>query len=444
MLNFLPLFQEKKRKFDIRLLGLLIVLVVFLIFSLTWSMKPVVKAKDCLPADVSFYYEWTNSQTFENNNYFLFNNLELDNQINELKRLLDDRLTNVEEIIWFHSLADQNDNYLIRFSQNVRGVINLLKKDHPEYQYYQPNTSILLITKSDQVINSVKKDKAEHFALDNFRTGTNLYWQIDNPPEFLQDLSNILSSVELDQEVFANLDKKGNKLSFNLFNKQDNLNDGNLKSFNNVIIPDNFDLAIGFSSNSTMNDVIIDNLLVPIYDKLPYYGLNKENINNNLLNDNIILQYQDDWLMIRDNDWQDLAIGLAKTLEIEEVSKVLPDGTAYTELRAKAEQLKIDHQFQEQAYWQIDGLFGLKLADQYYLSNRQYLIEQVIKSNHRLIDIYADCLGTDLNIQDFVSLKTDKINKEYLNNYLNTHNIQYLDIFSYHNQLIQGYQLCLE
>jgi len=446
--DFSKLFTKSKPVLNSKVIaGVAIVIIVFILISIL-SQKPATQARDFLPTNTSFFYEWADRKSFDNQLPAQPNLFDYDvpaQQISHLQQILGNIFTSTEEAIWFRVNHTENDNYILRFSGLSSDILENFKASHPEYLYYQPNNDILVITQAPEIIKDIKDKKISSFTVNHIKRGVNLYWYLGQAPEFLEKISSLIKSSFDQQKIFMNIelrdDKKGSINIFQINNQPENISN----SLDLLKIPKDFNQAIGFNASSTNNldNFLITNLLLPIYDSLPYYSLGKQKTGDYFLNNDIIFQQDEDWLIISENDKRVHLLDLLDNFAVLEVSKVLADGTAYTELVAKPDLIIVDHQIMGQSYWQIDGLFGMNFANHYYLSNRQYLIEDSIKSNRNIDELWATCLASDnYRIKDFISWETDKLPESLIRSYLQDNNLSSLRVFSYYNSIITGLKWC--
>ena len=127
------------------------------------------------------------------------------------------------------------------------------------------------------------------------------------------------------------------------------------------------------------------------------------------------------------------------SFNLEEVKKTLSDGTLYTELVFNEEEKSIDHSFKEYSYWQVDNLFGIELNKYNYLSNRQYLIEDILSDYIYLGELWKNYISNTDIVEDFIHFKVNKLPKGQLREYLEKYNVTSLDLLSYSNSMVKGY-----
>jgi len=438
--DLLKVFKKHIAIPNVKILLVLAVLIVVLLFAMFWSKGPDVYAKGFLPDNTTFYYQWANNKAIKANpwhDFELFDDNIADTRLSEVSDILVDSQSRLEELVWFKTSSDQ-DHYLLRLSSISQSYIDQLKEQYPELVFYRPHKKILLITPSPELPNSLPKLLVSKFTVNNIDTGVSMYWSLDNSPEFLQKLSIWLEPMFTESEIFVNFQNTaGNLNKINIWQVKNN----NLPAMTNNFFANtrrlyDFDNAIGLSADSmlTFDDFIKTNILEKQFSSLPYYDFTK--------NDIIVWQHEENWLMASDQDWQKLNFDLASSFDLQEITKVLSDGTAYVEFIASSSPEIIQHAYYEQNYWQIDGLYGVEREDIYYLSNKQYLIEDILSSDYLITTLWSDCLDNNNQINDFVVWQTNKLKNSSIKQYLESQDISNLKFISYSNNNINAWQLC--
>ncbi len=439
-MDLLKVFKKHIAIPNVKILLVLAVLIVVLLFAMFWSKGPDVYAKGFLPDNTTFYYQWANNKAIKANpwhDFELFDDNIADTRLSEVSDILVDSQSRLEELVWFKTSSDQ-DHYLLRLSSISQSYIDQLKEQYPELVFYRPHKKILLITPSPELPNSLPKLLVSKFTVNNIDTGVSMYWSLDNSPEFLQKLSIWLEPMFTESEIFVNFQNTaGNLNKINIWQVKNN----NLPAMTNNFFANtrrlyDFDNAIGLSADSmlTFDDFIKTNILEKQFSSLPYYDFTK--------NDIIVWQHEENWLMASDQDWQKLNFDLASSFDLQEITKVLSDGTAYVEFIASSSPEIIQHAYYEQNYWQIDGLYGVEREDIYYLSNKQYLIEDILSSDYLITTLWSDCLDNNNQINDFVVWQTNKLKNSSIKQYLESQDISNLKFISYSNNNINAWQLC--
>ena len=133
---------------------------------------------------------------------------------------------------------------------------------------------------------------------------------------------------------------------------------------------------------------------------------------------------------------------MVSSFDLQKITKVLSDGTAYVEFVASSSPEIIQHAYYEQNYWQIDGLYGVERENIYYLSNKQYLIEDILSSDYMISSIWSDCLDSNSQINDFVIWQTNKLKNSPIKEYLESQDIDNIKFVSYSNDNINALQFC--
>ncbi len=403
LLHFLKRKKEDNR-FKILYLIVLTIFIFFLIYF--YSLEPDIKARDFLPPETSFYYEWTEKD--ENIKINIFDNSIPDNNKDKILNIIAQKINKVEDIIWFKIKED--NNFLIKFSHKIKkDYLKELIVNNPHYFFKIKQDYILFITEEKELLNILPNYLVEDFIINNQKKGINIYWK-NNEPDFLKELVIWLNPLLKNKEegVFINLDKDSINLFLKREKKGEDLNLASAKIIND------FDLLTLFG-NSLENKNILNNFLTSLYTSFPHHSLAL----GNFLEDIILLQKNDNYLLISSQDWQSRIGLLIQSREVIEVDNILPDGTKYIELKQAAEQTIIKDRYLETEYWQIDNLWGLNLEQFYYLSNSKDIIKEVIRSNNNLNDIVYTCLEeSNNNINNLLYLKTAEIDNKAIKEYL--------------------------
>lgn len=436
-MDFLKLVQKKEQKIDNKIIVSTVILVVLIMSVVVfWPTKQKQHLLTYLPANVSFYYHFTSKKEL---NQVFFAQEIVDTKTIELEKLLAADFLNLQEVLWFQTAGDTTqDSYLLKFSRLPKSFLDNFAKKNSEFKAFSPEKNILVLTKEELATDLAAKPETQEY----FSQGISIYWQKNQVPEFLNSLVAIVEPVFIGEDVLLNLQKLpagGNRLS--LLEKR-NLDFRDIKYF---LSPKEFNSVLAFNSvlSDDLAENISDNLLKTLFDSLPYYNLSTEVIKNRILSGSMIWQKGDGWILASDKAWQDSILDFMKTFKVKEVSKVLADGTAYTELVASDEQAITEHQINGQKVFQIDQLFIFDVGDQHYLSNKKELIEELTLSRHYLKDFVSDCLAEpEVVVGDFVFLSSSDIPSGAIKDYLLTNNISSLKAVSYTTGTVSGLNIC--
>jgi len=431
--NIFSLLNFDKKKINIKIVLVLLSFIIFIFLSIIIPNTSKVKMIDFLPEDSSFYYHWTNKDSFFNS----FNNPFLDKQVSQekidnLDNIFNESFDNAQEIIWFRVNNSKEDHFLVLFSRLPYNFFDELNSD--KYLFKRLDKRIVLVTKSKELLGNISLLSDSKFKINDFNSGINIYWQFDTAEDILSNTFPLLSS----KNTFVNISEKKNKQVINIFQK--NNEEFIKKDISLLQIPKDFDSIIGFSSSSTINfsNFVYNNILLSQFYSLPIYYSNDEELKDYFLRDNIIIQDENNYLVINKYNKYDLT-NFFTSFSLTEVKKTLLDGTLYTELVFNEEEKKINHSFKEYNYWQMDNLFGIELNGYNYLSNRQYLIEDMLSDYIYLDELWKEYINNEGSVEDFVYLKTNKLPDGELKEYLKENSINSLDILSYTNNISKGY-----
>lgn len=439
-------FSSIKNKNVLELLLALTIIVIVFVISLFWSIKPEVYARDFLPQSTVFYYESVDVENFgSQNNYNLFDYNVAKAQLDIVANILSKYLVEPENFIWFKVENSEENSYLVRLSSYPNNLVENLRSNHPEFYYNRLNKNILLISESENIANNPAKQVVAKFNTNYTDKGTNIYFDLRYTPEFLQKISASLERIVDSSDIFINL--SDNNINFYKINQPQatNLASGQPDLYNYARQPENFDFAIGTGHKSALNseEFITKDILLPIFNSLPYHNLNFDDLKQYFLEESIVWQREDSWLIAKNIDWQPLAGQFAKTFEIQEKKKLLPDGTLYIEYVSSGSPTITNHQYKEQSYWQIDSLYGWQADTVYYLANNEDMIKEIIDKNRPMSETLSNC-SRDKNyfLSDFIILNTDKLPEGDFKTYLSSKNIKKLNMFGYFNYVSTGVLLC--
>ena len=438
-------FTSKNRKNTIELLLILAVVGIVFAISLLWSVKPEVYARDFLPENTVFYYEFNDIDNLSQDKYGLFDYSVPMSHAERINEILAEQIVELEGLIWFKVENVEESSYLIKLSDYTDGLLESLRANHPDLYYNRLSKDILLISELESIANNPTKVVVGRFNVNYIAKGINIYVDLRHTPEFLQKLTDSLSTTVSDPRVFINLSDN----NINIYQTQyfDDTNKFVEQSdlYTYARQPKDFDFAIGTSQDSTLNfrKFISQNILLAIFDSLPYHNLSLDDLETYFLEESIVWQREDAWLTPHTHAWQRIANQFAKTFEVSEHKKLLPDGTLYIEYVESGTPAVTQHQYHAQSYWQIDGLHGWQVDLVYYLSNDEDMIKEIIDQGTLLGDSLADCSqGKEYYINDFMILDPNELPEGDLRAYLNSKNIKQLNMFGYFNHVSTGILIC--
>lgn len=422
MNNFLQIINKNKQNNNFKILYF-IFLALFIFFLIYfYTLEPDIKARDYLPKETSFYYEWTNIKDSIDIN--LFDNSIPNNKLNTALAMVDSDMNNIESIIWFK--IEEEDNYLIKFSKKIDKDFKI---NNSEYFFRTKQGYILYITSNKELLNILPNYIVEDFLINNQEEGINIYWK-SNTPDFLKSLINLIDPVK-EREFFINLNSNSINLFYKIESKKENIDLSSAKIITN---PD----LLTIIKNINKDKNILSNFLISLYNSFPHHSLNLKN----LLQDIVLLQKNDNYLLVSTSDWKLVVDKLIQNIKVIEVGNLLPDGTRYTELKQAEEYDFINHNYSEVEYWEIDNLFGLNIDQYYYLSNNKDIIEDIINTNTNIASFSYSCLEENNNINNLLYLNTDKIDNKVIKDYLISKDLKFINLIQYSNHVVEGYKLC--
>ena len=433
-MNFNKLLQfinKKKVNNNFKILYLIILALFIFFLSYFYSLEPDVEARDFLPKETSFYYEWVDVN--KNIHIDFFDNNIPNNKKNNIFKIIDNKKNKVESIVWFK--VDNEDNFLIKFSKKLKkSFLKDIRLNNPNYFFKIKQKYILYITEEEEFLNILPNYLVEDFIFNSQMSSINIYWK-ETAPDFLKQLVEWINPIlnnKKDKDLFLSI----NNNSINLFYKKEN-NKKDIDWSSSKII-NNFDSLI-FIKNIEKDKNILNNLLISIYNNFPHHVLPLKNI----LHDIVLLQKNNDYLLIGISDWKLIANKLIEEIKLIEVDNILPDGTKYIELKQLDKTNIIEHNYLNTRYWQIDNNFGLNFNKFYYLSNNKDIIKDLIKSNIKISDVIYPCLKeNNIKINNLLYLNVDKVKNEVIKEYLENNNLKFINLIHYNNYVTEGLKLC--
>gem|GEM_PF-3114855 len=436
-MDFLKLVQKKDHKIDNRIILFTVITVILIISVIVFWPKNFKYPLVAYLSDNTSFYVHLSDKDYLKNDIVVFNDDLI--QAQELESVLGSNFFNLKELILF-KIDDKLDNYyLLRFSRLPKTFVKDLTAKNSSWHSYVIDKNIVFLTKGE-LIEGIKANPDKQVY---FEEGVTVYESKNYDSDFLKDWSNIISAAFSDEDLLINWQKlpKGvNRFSLIGTRRSES------KNFNRFFTPKEFDTVFAFSDHNLDQKVVeslSNNILKVFFDSLPYYNLSTQDISDRILKDSILWQKGDQWLLASHRPFDGDILSFIKSFNVEEVNKVLSDGTAYTEFVAADNQNTIEHQINGQKVLQIDQLFVWDIANQHYLSNNREFIEKLSADNYYLSNIFKDCLdNTQLQVEDIVYFSTNNIPDSALKQYLLSNNIDNLQAFSYSDGNISGLNIC--
>ena len=125
-------FTSKNRKNTIELLLILAVVGIVFAISLLWSVKPEVYARDFLPENTVFYYEFNDIDNLSQDKYGLFDYSVPMSHAERINEILAEQIVELEGLIWFKVENVEESSYLIKLSDYTDGLLESLRANHPD------------------------------------------------------------------------------------------------------------------------------------------------------------------------------------------------------------------------------------------------------------------------------------------------------------------------
>lgn len=424
------------------------IFLLLLFLLMRWTPELSSTTLKYLPANTSFYWQWSDRDFFDNQllgQLPVIKTAALEQQETKLSAILSDAWPQVEELVWFRVAGNDQDYYILRLPK-AKSIAKRLNQSEAGYYYEVLAKDILAIYTKDQktLLDSEKLVLAEQ----NFNQGINIYWQVSQAPDFLQDLSKWLKLAPENQGVYANLRfLKDKKISFNVWQNKLRriINTSSTPTWpNQALVPYDANLVLGFSSNltKTEQEIISQYFIHPLAADLPYYNMSQRELEELILRGSYLVKNSDAWLLISISDWQPLVGKLVPDFKLKEVKKLLPDRTAYIAYELDEQSSTQNHEYRGQNYWQVGNLYGWGNAQAYYLSNQANLIEKTIASQVKLADLIKACNDQDVQINDILLVETKTLPDLELKAVLEQRQIDHLTVFSYQNEAMIGWRAC--
>jgi|GEM_PF-3179671 len=429
------------------------IVLILLFLAIFWLVKFSPKENSgpilsYLPADTSFFYQWTSSES-KTDNYFssihIFDTQVPKAKLKDLENICSNNCPKLEEVVWFKVKGGLEDDYsyLLEVNDWPKQTLKSVREINPNFVFKELSSNVYLVTADKSLADSVKGAVNNKFIIVDDKVGLNIYWQVSQTPEFLNSFTALIHPAVTGEDIFMNFQTKDGKSSLKFFQASNN-QVVKTRSFGQVALPKDFSLALGFSSKNSAKFLgdVVPQLIEPIFTSLPEQNFQKNELNTYLAGDNILLSQGEDWLLVGFNDWRPQVNHFLSKIEAKEVRKTLPDGTVYTELQVADNQSVSGHEFKGQKYWQIGDLFGGQFNNSYYLTNRQYFLEQVIDNPVKLATWWP-CGKVGDSISDLITWSVPALPDLPIKAYLQNNNVESLNILSFSNNSTQGWQICV-
>lgn len=448
-MDFIELVHKKEAKFNNPAVMAGVVLLILLITSFVviklWPKQAQQPILAYLPSETSFYFHFTESKEWGKDilvEYPLVDSTVLATQINQLGDWLGVSFLNSKEIVWFRVGQSLQDNYLLRISPLQKNVLQEIQEKYPNLYFKQLAKDTLLIASSEQLANSINEAALNDDLVVSYDRGINMYWQFTASPEFLEPLEPFLTGLFSSGEVKLNIVKTdGGQRIVNFYDVDASLDQDSFPSYK---VPDSYDLALAFSQY-TPDDIkmgLNNSIVQAVVDSFPYKNLSPKTMAEQILNGAVIFQRNDDWLLIFFEEPEAVILDFLDSFALDEVRKVLPDGTAYTELVVNPEQARQEIAFANKIYYQIANLYLYQEGQVNYLSNNQPILQEIIDKGQLATIMWSNCLPTDAKVGDFLQINSETLSEGPIKAYLRAMAIDKLQIASYRTDGIEGLQLC--
>lgn len=434
---------KKRNKFYFKVIALPILFLLLLLIIFLWPKKETLPIKYYLPVNTSFYLHLKEASWLpvsQDNSEFI-DSSAISDLWQYQKELWGPYYINVKELVWFkveQSFTD--DAYLVRFSTMPdKNYLESLKKSHSDYNFYKLDKNILLVSKFLKEDVSFKQKML--LAEDRYLSSEAIiYFKKDEFPDFLNSLEKFINPILETEDIFVGLNNRSKRIDLLATQTGSNKDD---KDFSNITLPENLDLALGFSSDILAEDkkAIFSSLIFNNFSSLPYNILAKEYGEGGLLDDKAIFEQADNWLMLSLTDFDQELLQFLNIIKVKELKKKLVDGTTYYELVAD-EQNNKEYELLGLKYRQIGDLYSFDSDNYHYLSNNEDFIKAVISKQQTIGDLLLCGDIHNRKIKDFIVINSDKLTDQTIKDYLKSKNISTFRAFSYEMNNFIGLSLC--
>lgn len=418
----------------------------------TWTKKSSQPLALYLPADTTFFYNWTDTSAYENleiNKISVINSQEPTAKIAELKNMLQNGFLNVREVIWFKIENSQDDNFLLRLDK-AEQTAKWLADNRPEYNYLLVDDSVVLVSRDAWLPNNYSEQVKMDLATNNLGMGVNIFWSKNEAPSFLADLTKWLKIQTGLPNIYANIyQQPDGQVNMHIWQPKlrQIINASSTVEWpNQANFPLNADLVFGFGDHATeeWQNIVSQNIIQPLFTDLPYYRLSATKMEEQVLKNNFIFLSGDKWLMASAEDWQSRIKDWVPNLKLKEARNRLPDGTVYTEF-VSDDDLELESlKYQQYDYWHLGQFYGAQIGPYYYLSNNESLIQATFVTKYNIQSYLGLCqIAGDYKIIDLVQVNSAKIKDELIKKALLDQDINNLTVLSYENNLQIGFKACL-
>lgn len=428
--------------------GVLILGAAIMFFLPKKSSQPLLMY---LPQSTNFYYHWSDQDAFENldiSKIVVIDSREPAAKLTKLKNLLQDGFLNTSEIIWFKTEASSEDNYLLHLDKGQQ-ISKWLVANHPEYSYLLIEDDTLLLSSDPWLPNNYIEQTKIDVAVNNLGSGVNIFWSKNEAPIFLAALSDWLKLDSGLPNIYANINQqKDGQLNIHVWQSKlrQLINASSLAEWPNTAnFPIGADLILGFGDHEAdkWQNVLSESILQPLFADLPYYRLTAQKIEEQILKNNYIYLANNDWLMVSKEDWQTKINDWVPNLNLKEEKNRLPDGTVYTEYVSGTEVVIENLEYQGNVYWHFGDYYGAQMAQNYYLSNSESLIQATLVTKYQLKNNIQLCEAQgNYQIIDLLQINSAKIQEDSIKKALLDKNINNLTIVSYENDQQIGFRAC--
>ncbi len=406
--------KEEKRKFQ-PLKYLVALILLLIVTSVLFSLKPSVQAFAYLPEDTSFYWQWADKPAISGNfdDFQLLDFSQSQASLSALQTILQETFMLSEEIIWFKQTNSETDNFLLKLTGTLsKEELKLLATQNQNMHFKLLAKDVLLISPDQSLAERLQINATDKFSQSLHHEGINIYLAAKNFENFVKVGKILTLDFSLEADVFVHLDSN----KFDVYQTQ---SQEQASAWQGLVLPDKAKTILAFAEKKLENKAQWQALLsADIFTALPESILDRPE-----LQDQQILFWENragEYLLASRQNFSEVMTLFIDNLPLEAESRLLPDGTSYQAL------VLADLVWQELAWpgqkaWQVANMFVLEQGGFYYLSNSEQLLKSLatqtpttdsakcLQPSESLIDwFFLDKQGLiSLKLADFIPKEAD-------------------------------------
>lgn len=450
-MNFLEHLSQKS-KHSSALIYALALLLVLTLFFLWLSFTGDYRLSSFLPSNTSYFYHWHEAKDVLSINEekianFFVQNFQIEAR-KELEFLGEGFLKDKQELIHF-KLADQETNYYLlkgKNSLNKRQLKKLLADTNFSWRLLDKRTLVLSNDKT-VALDFIKQENIFQQEQFFYESGETIFFQ-GSKPQFLNDILSKVGDESLFKadKLWWQLNLRSNWHTIDLSQASDELGLEQKKDFvtwdNLTIVAKPRLLIFGQDLNTREIDFLKENILSVVNNQAPHLKFG-DNFWQKFASSSLYFLDQDgDWFLSKKNDWQSAVPELNTAYQVISKVKTLPDGSLYTEFLKNKEFTIEQLSWQDKNYWRFKDFYGVDLENNYYLSNSETLVKDILSNSVDFIGPLQNCvLNKEEKISNLIFLDKVASSQLKLEELLGEID-KFVLLFEYYNPQTQGLRLC--